>query len=100
MMIDAPEVEKPIAVLVPIGEAGEAIAGKLLSQLRKTGIASDMAFRGNMKKRMQRADASGARYAVIVGDSEAEAGAAQVKDMVSGEQRAVAFDQLVEALKA
>ena len=59
-----------------------------------------MAFRGNMKRRMQRADASGARFALIIGDSEAEAGAAQLKDMVSGEQRAVAFDALIEALKA
>jgi histidyl-tRNA synthetase len=100
MMIDAPETDKPVAVLVPIGEAGEMIAGRLLNQLRNAGIAADMAFRGNMKKRMQRADASGARYALIIGDSEAEAGAAQVKDMVSGEQRAIAFDGLVEALKA
>ncbi|HMI41349.1 MAG TPA: histidine--tRNA ligase [Sphingomicrobium sp.] len=100
MMIDAPEAEMPLAVLVPIGGAGERIAERLLNQLRNAGIAADMAFRGNMKRRMQRADASGARYALIIGDSEAEAGAAQVKDMVSGEQRAVAFDRLVEALKA
>jgi histidyl-tRNA synthetase len=100
MMIDAPQVERPVAVLVPIGEAGERVAGRLLNQLRNAGIAADMAFRGNMKKRMQRADASGARYALIIGDSEAEAGAAQVKDMVSGEQSAIAFDGLVEVLKA
>ena len=100
MMIEAPKAENPDAVLVPIGDAGEAIAGGLLSKLRAAGIAADMAFRGNMKRRMQRADASGARFAVIIGDSEAEAGAAQLKDMVSGEQRAVAFDGLVEALKA
>ena len=99
MMIEAPEAEKPVAVLVPIGDAGEAVAGGLLAQLRRAGIAADMAFRGNMKRRMQRADASGARFALIIGDSEAEAGAAQLKDMVSGEQRAVAFDALVEALK-
>ena len=100
MMIEAPKTENPDAVLVPIGDAGEAIAGGLLSKLRAAGIAADMAFRGNMKRRMQRADASGARFAVIIGDSEAEAGAAQLKDMVSGEQRAVAFGGLVEALKA
>ena len=100
MMIDAPAAEKPVAVLVPIGEAGEAIAWGLLGQLRGAGIAADMAFRGNMKKRMQRADASGARFALIIGDSEVESGAAQLKDMVSGEQRAVAFGGLVEALKA
>jgi len=100
MMIDVPEAEKPVAVLVPIGEAAEAVARKLLNRFRNAGIAADMAFRGNMKRRMQRADASGARYALIIGDTEAEAGAAQMKDMISGEQRSVAFDGLVEALKA
>ena len=100
MMIHAPKIENPYAVLIPIGEAGEAIAGGLLPKLRAAGIAADMAFRGNMKRRMQRADASGARFAVIIGDSEVEAEAAQLKDMVSGEQRAIAFDALVEALKA
>jgi histidyl-tRNA synthetase len=99
MMIEAPEAESPDAVLVPIGDAGEAIAAGLLAKLRAAGIAADMAFRGNMKRRMQRADANGARFAVLIGDSEAEAGAAQVKDMVSGEQRAVSFDGLIEALK-
>ena len=100
MMIEAPKAENPDAVLVPIGDAGEAIASGLLSKLRAAGIAADMAFRGNMKRRMQRADASRARFAVIIGDSEAAAGAAQLKDMVSGEQRAVAFGGLIEALKA
>ena len=99
MMIEAPEAESPDAVLVPIGDAGEAIAAGLLPKLRGAGIAADMAFRGNMKRRMQRADASGARFAVIIGDSEVEAGSAQLKDMVSGEQRAVTFDELAEALK-
>jgi histidyl-tRNA synthetase len=98
MLIDAPEQERPDAVLVPMGEAAEAIALRLLAELRGEAVAADMAFRGNMKKRMARADAAGARYAVIIGDSEVEAGSAQVKDLQSGEQRAVAFASLAEAL--
>ena len=37
-----------------------------------------MAYRGNMKKRMQSADASGARFAVIIGDDELDR--AEVRD--------------------
>jgi len=77
----------------------EQLATHLLVELRRQGIASDMAFRGNMKKRMARADAAGARYAVIIGDSEVEAGAAQVKDLRSGKQEAIAFDALAGALR-
>jgi histidyl-tRNA synthetase len=99
MMIDAPEAERPQVVLVPIGEAGEKAAIGLLAELRGSGVAADMAMRGNMKKRMTRADASGASFAVIVGDSEVDAGAAQLKNLKSGEQQAVAFAALVEAIR-
>jgi len=99
MLIDAPVVEHPDAVLVPMGEKAEQLATHLLVELRRQGVASDMAFRGNMKKRMARADAAGARYAVIIGDSEVEAGAAQVKDLRSGKQEAIAFDALAGALR-
>lgn len=100
MMIAAPEPERPDAVLVPVGERGEAASLRLLAELRRKGIATDMALRGNMKKRMQRASASGAAHAVIIGDAEVEAEAAQVKDLATGEQRAVAFDLLEAAIRA
>ncbi len=99
MLIDSPTVERPDAVLVPMGEAAEGIATRLLAELRANGIAADMAFRGNMKKRLARADAAGARFALIIGDSEVEAGAAQVKDLQSGEQQAVPFASLAEMLR-
>ena len=99
MLSEAPEVERPVAVIVPIGEAAEAIGSRLLAELRASGIATDMAFRGNMKKRMAKADASGAVYAVIIGDSEIEAGAAQLKSLRTGEQKAVPFGDLAEALR-
>jgi histidyl-tRNA synthetase len=99
MMIEAPAAERPDAVLVPMGEAAERAANRLLAELRGASIAADMAFRGNMKKRMARADAAGARFAVIIGDAEIEAGAAQVKNLTSGEQQAVPFGSLAEALR-
>jgi len=95
MMIDAPEPEKPAAVLIPLGAAAEAAALGLLASLRRAGIPADMAYRGNMKKRMAKAASSGAAYAVILGDEEIANGTAQVKHLASGEQRAVALD-LVE----
>jgi histidyl-tRNA synthetase len=83
-----------------MGEAGERFALRLLAVLRRDGVAADMAYRGNFKKRLQRADSSGARFAVIIGDSEIEAGTAQLKNLTTGEQQAVAFESLAGALKA
>ena len=99
MMIERPAPEAPEVAIVPLGERAEAAAVKILTQLRQDGISTDMAFRGNMKKRMARAAASGARFAIILGDNEVDAEAAQLKDLQSGEQRAVAFDLLGAAIR-
>ena len=99
MMLDAPVPAAIDAALVPIGEVAETAAVALLADLRRAGIACDMAFRGNMKKRMQKAAASGARLAIIIGDDELSAGQAGLKDMASGEQRTVALADLVEAVR-
>ena len=73
-------------VVVPAGEAAERFCEGLLVALRRKGISCEMAYRGNMKKRMQRANASGAEAALIVGDDELAARTVTVKDLASGEQ--------------
>ena len=51
-----------------------------------------------MKAQMRAANRLNARYVVIVAQDELAAGQAQVKNMDSGEQRAVAFDALAAYL--
>jgi histidyl-tRNA synthetase len=100
MMLDAPDVEKPAVAVIPLGDRAEAEAQKIVAGLRREGVATDMAYRGNMKKRLSRANAVGAAYALIIGDEELERGEAQLKDLASGEQRAVTLHLIGEALKA
>jgi histidyl-tRNA synthetase len=57
-----------------------------------------MAYRGNMKKRLSRANDAGAAYALIIGDVELDSGEAQLKDLRSGEQRSIGFDRIAETL--
>ena len=99
MLIEAPAAETVDVAVIPMGDAAEAAALGILQQLRAGGIAAEQAWRGNMKKRMAKADAAGARLAVIVGDDELAAGEATVKDLRSGEQRRVALSALVDSLK-
>jgi len=100
MMIDAPEIERPTAVIVPLGERAEAAGQRLLAELRRGGIAADMAYRGNMKKRLSRANDAGAAYALIIGDVELDSGEVQLKNLATGEQRRVGFDAVAEALRS
>lgn len=99
MLIEAPAVETVDVAVIPMGEAAEAAAMGVLQQLRTGGIAAEQAWRGNMKKRMAKADAIGARVAVILGDDELAAGEATVKDLKTGAQTRVALTDLTAAIK-
>jgi histidyl-tRNA synthetase len=89
---------RPVAI-VPMGAAAEIKALGIARELRKQGIAVEQEYRGNMKRRMQRANKLNARAAIIIGDDELAKGVAQLKDFDSQEQREVALDQLAQALK-
>lgn len=99
MLIDAPAARGIDVALVPLGERAETEALRLAALLRRAGLVCDMAFRGNMKKRMQRASASGAAFAVILGEDELARGEAAVKDLASGTQANVRLDALAGALR-
>ncbi len=98
MMIDAPQRERPTVVVIPLGDRAVAESQRIVAGLRGEGIASEMGYRGNMKKRMSRANESGAAYALIIGDDELDRGEAQLKHLATGEQRAVSLDLISEAI--
>ena len=98
MMIGAPQADQTIATIIPLGEAAEARAIGLLAELRGWGIIADMSFRGNMKKRLQRANAAGSLFAIILGDDEIARGEATVKDLQSGAQSVASLDGVLDHL--
>src|SRR6476659_6273739 len=100
MMIGEPPAERPVAVIVPLGERAEAAGHRMLADLRRAGVAADMAYRGNMKKRLSRANDAGAGYALIIGDNELDRGEAQLKNLTTGEQQNVALEGVVAALRS
>lgn len=100
MLIDGPQLDRPTVAVIPMGEAAEAKATGIIADLRRAGVACDMGYRGNMKKRMQRANASGAAWAVILGDDELARNEAALRNLGTGEQQAVALGALVETLTA
>ena len=98
MLVDLPDAPPVAAVVIPMGDAATVRAQGVAAQLRRAGIATELQFRGNMKKRMARANALGARFAVILGEEELARGEAALKTLATGEQRAVPIDVLAAAL--
>ena len=98
MLLDAPAARSIDVALVPLGPQAETEALRIAAELRRAGLICDMAFRGNMKKRMQKADASGAAFALILGDDELAKGVAAVKDLTEGGQTEVPLADLFDDL--
>lgn len=84
--------------VIPAGLNVEGEVQRILSTLRKQNISCEFAFTGNMKKRLQKASAAGAAFAVIVGDAELAKGEITIKDMVNGEQFPLSLDALSQAI--
>ncbi|HWM38151.1 MAG TPA: histidine--tRNA ligase [Streptomyces sp.] len=86
---------------VPIGEEARRALFRVVTALRRQGIAADFAYGGKgMKNAMKSANRSGAGYALLLGERDLAEGVAQLKDLQSGEQTAVPLDRVVAELGA
>jgi len=90
---------EPDAFIVHAGEAAELQAWKVSEQLRDAGFAVVLGAGGSFKSQMKKADASGARYALIIGDSEAASGKVTVKPLRGGEQQTVDLQAAIQLLE-
>jgi len=90
------------AYVVHVGEKATPFALGIAERLRDVGLAIVVnAGGGSFKSQMKRADASGARYALIVGDDEAAANRVALKPLrVDAQQVDVAPDELAARMRA
>ncbi len=98
MLLETPPPPPAGVAVVPVGDAAEAAALSVLQSLRAAGIRAEMAYRGNLRRRLERANRIGARAAVILGPDDIAAGVAQVKDLATGEQEAVTLADIAARL--
>ena len=100
MLVAEPELPRVQVAVVAVGPEAESGALGLLNNLRRAGVAAEQGWRGNLKKKMERAGKSGARLAVLIGADEVAAGIVTLRDLGSGEQVAVAAGEAVAAILA
>jgi histidyl-tRNA synthetase len=86
---------------VPLGEQAKGRMVTLAGKLRAAGVRVDVAY-GNrgLKGAMKAADRSGATFALVLGERDLAAEQIGVKDLSSGEQRAVPLCDVLEVVQA
>lgn len=86
MLIDAPHESHIDVVVIPVDSDSELTAIQAASEIRRLRVSVELAYKGNVKKRMQRANNLGASIAVFVSATDWPLGKCEVKDLKSGEQ--------------
>jgi len=91
----------PVVQLIPLGEEPLRRLMPVARGLRQAGVATELAYGDRkLQRELERANRSGARYAVIVGETELAAGRAVIRDLRSRQQRDEAFAELPGVLLA
>lgn len=99
LLAAAPAAPRPVAV-IPVSEAQEAAALALVQRLRAAGVVAEIAYKGNLKRRMERANKLASRAALILGEDEVAQGVVQLRDLDAGTQDSVAVEEAVKRLSA
>lgn len=90
----------PDAYIVHLGEQADRMALPVAEQMRDAGLSVVLhCGGGSFKSQMKKADASQARFAIIIGDDEAVAGEVSVKSLRdNGEQMRCSVEQVINQL--
>ncbi|MBV9744970.1 MAG: histidine--tRNA ligase, partial [Acidobacteriia bacterium] len=101
LVMSVEDTHKPEALdllIAPLGEAALRHTAVLARKLRHTGFSVELGPEGKLKRVMELADKLGARYALIVGNNEIAAGRYSLKNMATGDQRDVSFEEIPAAI--
>ncbi len=96
---DAPQVVRTHGYLVLLGEESETQGMRLAERLRNAGLRIECnCGGGGLKAQLKRADRSGARHALLLGEEEVRQGSITIKDLRDGTQRTVTQDKLIDLM--
>ena len=85
--------------IIPLGEEAKNSAMKIAHELRAAGLVVDFAYGDRaLKSAMKAADKSGARYVLVLGDSEVEEGIVELKRMSDGVSTSVKIGDVKSVL--
>lgn len=98
--VTLPTEHKLDCYVVAIGDAPKTKTVSILQNLRLAGFKADKDYLDRKPKgQFKSADRLGAKYVAVLGDDELTQNVINVKDMNTGEQEAVAIDELVDYIK-
>ena len=91
-----PEESKPDLFIVAIGDKATAKAVEIAKDMRDEGFTALMDLnQRSIRAQMKYADKLGAKFNIVIGDNEVEAGITKLKNMTTGEETEIPLDTFV-----
>jgi len=91
----------PDVFLIGVDSSSQDEVLKIATKLRHAGLKVDFDVRGgSVKSQMKRADKSGARFAMVLGERELQEQVAELKPMAGGEPKRVVLGELEQHLRS
>ena len=91
--LDNIEAKKPSVYIAALGDKAMIKALEITERLRSNGLYAECDIVGrSLKSQMKYANKIGSAYTLIIGESEVDAGRAQLRNMANGEQAEVELD--------
>lgn len=98
--VEIPDENKPDIYIAPLGDKAKEVAQTVAFSLRKEGIKAETDLMGRgLKPQMKYSDKLGAKYTLVLGDSEIETGDIRLKNMETGDQTEWKLDKLADFFK-
>jgi len=99
--ISPPQADEPEILVAHFGGETKTAATQLVYRIRNSGMGARFAFareRRSMKSQMREGNRNGARYMLIIGESELEAGEITVRPMDGSSQVQITVDKIIDWL--
>jgi histidyl-tRNA synthetase len=91
---------RPDIFVVSMGEEAKTTTFKMIHELRRKGFTVDQDYAcGSMKSQMRKANKSGARFTLIVGENEIQSGKYLLKDMDNSSQSEIPATDWLRSIK-
>lgn len=91
--------EEPAAIVIAVGDESRPEAFRLASELRALGVPCEMDHSGrSFKGKLRGAHKDGRKFVIILGEEETKSEKMLLKNMETGQQKALTLEEAVKAL--
>lgn len=99
LLLEEPSTKHSTIAVISTDPTGDQETLPILNELRQNGIAAQPIYKGNISKKMKKANKRECSWSLIIGESEKQKNIVILKNLSNGEQKEIPRPELITFLK-